>query len=211
MDDRAPSPTRRYPAGKSGCGSFAANTSPCCAGEESKSARCSFEGAPALFNVRTFLRWLSDKQSVREALVERFATVTLLGWIPKNRLAELEHSLENVSPAIAVLRVKPSEGEEPPVYLKNSSLVTPFESVTTLYGLPLPTEMDPTGPLAPFFALYFALCLTDGGYGLALTIIFGTWLLWKRPALKDATLPWLLFSAVSPLSLSVFPSAGGSG
>ena len=148
---------------------------------------------PALFNVRTFLRWLSDKQSVREALVERFATVTLLGWIPKNRLAELEHSLENVSPAIAVLRVKPSEGEEPPVYLKNSSLVTPFESVTTLYGLPLPTEMDPTGPLAPFFALYFALCLTDGGYGLALTIIFGTWLLWKRPALKDATLPWLLF------------------
>lgn len=148
---------------------------------------------PALVQVQTFLRWLTDKQAVREALVESFATVTLLGWVPKARIAELEQSLGGTLSAVAVLKVKPDAGEEPPVYLKNSVLVTPFESVTTLYGLPLPSEMDPTAPLAPFFALYFALCLTDGGYGLALVVIFGAWLLWKRPAVKDATLLWLLF------------------
>lgn len=148
---------------------------------------------PGLIQVQTFLRWLTDKQAVREALVESFATVTLLGWVPKAQVVELEQSLGKMSSAVAVLKVKPDAGEEPPVYLKNSVLVTPFESVTMLYGLPLPSEMDPTAPLAPFFALYFALCLTDGGYGLALVVIFGAWLMWKRPSVKDATLFWLLF------------------
>ncbi len=148
---------------------------------------------PALLRVQRFLQWLSDKQAVREALVEGFATMTVLGWVPKSRISELERGLESVSQAVAVLRVRPDEGEDPPVSLRNSAFVTPFESVTTLYGLPLPSEMDPTGPLSPFFALYFALCLTDGGYGLALMILFGAWLLWKRPSTKDATLPWLLF------------------
>lgn len=151
------------------------------------------EELPALLRVQLFLGWLHDKQSAREALVERFATVTLLGWVPKDQVLALEKALHKVSPAATVLRVKPDEGEEPPVYLKNTSFITPFESVTTLYGLPLPTEMDPTAPLAPFFAVYFALCLTDGGYGLALTLIFGLYLLWKRPTTKEATLPWLLF------------------
>ena len=148
---------------------------------------------PALRNVQLFLGWLQDKQAAREALVERFATSTLLGWVPRDQVHAVEKALSAVSPAIAVIRVKPDVGEEPPVYLKNSSLVTPFESVTTLYGLPLASEMDPTAPLAPFFALYFALCLTDGGYGLALVLIFGAFLLIKRPTPKEATLPWLLF------------------
>lgn len=148
---------------------------------------------PSLRNVQLFLGWLHDKQTAREALVERFATSTLFGWVPRDKVNALEKALSQVSPAVAVLRVKPDDGEEPPVHLKNSFIVTPFESVTTLYGLPLASEMDPTGPLSPFFALYFALCLTDGGYGFVLALIFGAFLLIKRPTPKEATLPWLLF------------------
>lgn len=147
----------------------------------------------ALRNVQLFLGWLHDKQAAREALVERFATNTLFGWVPRHGVSALEVALAKVSPAVAVLRVKSDPEDEPPVHLKNSFLITPFESVTTLYGLPLSSEMDPTAPLSPFFALYFALCLTDGGYGLALALIFGIILLVKKPTPKEATLPWLLF------------------
>jgi V/A-type H+-transporting ATPase subunit I len=40
--------------------------------------------------------------------------------------------------------------------------------VIDLYGRPKYTELDPTPILAPFFAIFFGLCLTDAGYGLTL-------------------------------------------
>lgn len=148
---------------------------------------------PNLRKVLIFLSWLDDKQSAREAMLETFATATLLGWVPRDSIALLEDRLHRISPAVAVLRVKADEGEDPPILLKNAKLITPFESVTTLYGLPLSQDLDPTAPLSPFFALYFALCLTDGGYGLALTVIFGIYLLKSRKTIQEARLPWLLF------------------
>jgi V/A-type H+-transporting ATPase subunit I len=49
--------------------------------------------------------------------------------------------------------------------------VTPFEFVTTLYGRPAYWERDPTPLLAPFFILFFGLCISDAGYGLTLAVI----------------------------------------
>lgn len=148
---------------------------------------------PNLRKMQLFLLWLDDKQAAREAMLETFATVTLLGWMPRESVAYIESRLQMISPAVAILKVKADEGEEPPIQLKNSRFLTPFESVTTLYGLPLPSDVDPTPSLAPFFALYFALCLTDGGYGLALALIFGVFLLKTRKSVYEAQLPWLLF------------------
>jgi V/A-type H+-transporting ATPase subunit I len=53
--------------------------------------------------------------------------------------------------------------------------VRPFEFVTTLYGRPVYWEFDPTPFLAPFFIVFFGLCVSDAGYGLilaALTFVF---------------------------------------
>ncbi|RLE06840.1 V-type ATP synthase subunit I, partial [Candidatus Aerophobetes bacterium] len=47
----------------------------------------------------------------------------------------------------------------------------PFEIVTELYGIPRYFEIDPTPFLAPFFAVFLALCLTDGGYGVILALL----------------------------------------
>jgi len=155
-------------------------------------ARLSVE-LPNLVKVRQFLHWLDEKQSAREAMSPTMDTVTLLGWIPRDSLVLLEDRLHRVSPAIAVLKVKPDEGEDAPVLLKNPRFATPFESVTNLYGLPLYGESDPTLALLPFFALYFALCLTDSGYGAVLAIVFGT-VLWKtKKSIAEARLLWLLF------------------
>ncbi|MEQ1849482.1 MAG: V-type ATPase 116kDa subunit family protein [Candidatus Peribacteraceae bacterium] len=149
---------------------------------------------PQLVRVRTYMKWLDSKQSVREAAAESPTLITLMGWMPKNRVAVVEARLgQKVNQAVQVFRVKPEEGEEAPVLLKNSSFITPFESVTTLYGLPLSTEADPTRALSPFFVLFFGLCLTDAGYGLVLALLFGAFLLKTRATIEEARLPWLLF------------------
>lgn len=148
---------------------------------------------PAIRRVMTYLYWLDAKQHARESAAETRTLTTILGWMPREKISELERTLQKVSPAIAVLRMKADEGEEPPVLLKNNKLITPFESVTTLYGLPLPHEFDPTPLLAPFFIVYYALCLTDGGYGIAIALLTGALLAKTRQRIEEAPLIWLLF------------------
>jgi V/A-type H+/Na+-transporting ATPase subunit I len=166
---------------------------------------------PSLLRVRTFIHWLHDKQAAREALHETFGTMLLQGWMPRGDTEKLEKALRKVSPAVAVFPVTPDSGEEPPVALRNSAFITPYESVTKLYGLPLASEIDPTRPLAPFFTLYFALCLTDGGYGLVLSIVFGTWLLLRRSPPSKAPLQWLLFMSGIASILVGIPFGGWFG
>jgi len=148
---------------------------------------------PNLLKVQLFMRWLDQKQEVRESMASTESTITLLGWMAANRVQELEQKLEKLNPAIAIIKVKPDENEETPVLLKNKKIIAPFESVTGLYGLPLSREMDPTAALSPFFILYFSLCLTDAGYGAIIALIFGGYLLKTRKTIEEAKLPWLLF------------------
>jgi V/A-type H+-transporting ATPase subunit I len=41
-----------------------------------------------------------------------------------------------------------------------------------MYGMPVYNEFDPTSIVAPFYILFFAMCMGDAGYGLVL-ILFG--------------------------------------
>ncbi len=148
---------------------------------------------PNMLKVQLFMHWLDQKQAVRESMAATEQTITLLGWMPSNKMKDLESKLEKLSSAIALMKVKPDANEETPVHLKNPKLITPFESVTGLYGLPLATEMDPTRALSPFFILYFALCLTDAGYGAVIALIFGITLLVTKKSIDEAKLIWLLF------------------
>jgi V/A-type H+/Na+-transporting ATPase subunit I len=148
---------------------------------------------PSLLKARRYMDWLHDKQAAREAMGETVSTVTLLGWVPRKQIPRLERRLQHISPAIAILRIKPEEGEEPPILLRHWPFIAPFVSVTSLYGLPRPTDMDPTPVLSPFFILFFALCLTDAGYGLTLAVIFGVTLWIRKKSVTQSPLLWLLF------------------
>lgn len=151
------------------------------------------EELPSLARSLVYLRWLDEKQAVREAMRETKGTVTLFGWVAKKNMARLEKKLHELSDATAILKVKPDENETMPVQLKNPKFLTPFESVTKLYGLPQATEMDPTPYLSLFFILFFALCLTDAGYGLVQAALVGGYLAKTRKKVDDAPLAWLLF------------------
>ena len=91
------------------------------------------------------------------------------GWIRRSDWARLENTVGEFK-ACMVEKTALAEGEEAPVDLQNVGPVRPFEVITQLYGMPGKKDVDPTPFLAPFFALFFGLCLTDAGYGLVLLI-----------------------------------------
>ncbi len=78
----------------------------------------------------------------------------------------------------------PTESDATPIQLKNGFFARLFEPITRLYSLPNYAELDPTPFLAPFFTLFFGLCLGDGGYGL-LVLVAGLYLILKQPKMKE--------------------------
>ena len=87
--------------------------------------------------------------------------------------AENEDKLCLAFDAAGVLYIKEEAKEEdnPPIKLKNNRFVKMFESITAMYGMPNYGEYDPTPVVSVFFLLFFAMCMGDAGYGLALILI----------------------------------------
>ena len=86
---------------------------------------------------------------------------------------ENEENLCKALDAAGVLYIKEDAKEEdnPPIRLKNNKFVKMFESITGMYGMPNYGEYDPTPVVSVFFLLFFAMCMGDAGYGLALILI----------------------------------------
>jgi len=93
--------------------------------------------------------------------------VFLEGWVKKKELPRLEKMVAQFD-ACDVAAIEPGQDEEPPVEIENGPMSAPFETVTRLYGMPAVSDVDPTVFLAPFFALFFGICLTDAAYGLVM-------------------------------------------
>jgi V/A-type H+/Na+-transporting ATPase subunit I len=89
------------------------------------------------------------------------------GWVRKTDIARLK-KLINDYDASSMCLMEPEADEEIPVGIVNKSFAEPFEVITRFYGMPRYFEVDPTVILAPFFAIFFALCLSDAGYGLVM-------------------------------------------
>jgi V/A-type H+-transporting ATPase subunit I len=112
-------------------------------------------------------RNLLGREQTRLAVPESEKTVILEGWIKKHDLKKLRSILEKFEGTSFNL-INPAQDEEVPVQIENSLAAKPFEVITKLYGMPMYVEVDPTWFLAPFFAIFFALCLADVGCGLIL-------------------------------------------
>ncbi len=120
---------------------------------------------------------------VQNSFIETNRTFCIDGWIRRKDLPRLQKRLQEKFQEIEIRVSEPAAEETPPVDLTNRELFAPFESVTKLYGLPSYSELDPTPVLAPFFFVFFGLCLTDGGYGIVLTLI--TYIALKKFLLKE--------------------------
>jgi len=112
-----------------------------------------------------------ERLVVQEKAVHLPLTVVLNGWVPRYRLDSLQESLEEAFETASVEETEPAKNEVPPVALRNSALIRPFETVTEIYGKPKYSELDPSGALSFFFLVAFGLALTDAGYGIVMMIL----------------------------------------
>ena len=120
---------------------------------------------------------LVSREAARGAAPATEQTVILEGWVKDKDYAKLE-GIVNRFKACSVGKIEIAEGEEKPVEIENTHRVRPFEVITRLYGMPHTTDVDPTVFLAPFFALFFGICLTDAAYGIVMIGILW-WILKK--------------------------------
>ncbi len=129
------------------------------------------------FNLRNRLLAVPRLGSTRQVfLVE--------GWVKSGDLRNLESRLQKF-PALAIFSREALSSEDAPVILENKPYIEPFEIITSLYGLPASYSVDPTPFLAPFFFIFFGLCLTDAGYGLIM-VIAALAFLWKLKLNRSA-------------------------
>lgn len=109
--------------------------------------------------------YLAGQSSLREAE----GTIALLtGFAPVDNRDTIKIALE--SEGAYYLIEEAVKADNPPVKLKNNFFARLYEPIGDLYMLPKYGEMDLTPYFAPFYMLFFGLCLGDMGYGLLLLI-----------------------------------------
>ena len=110
------------------------------------------------------------------------ALCLLEGFCPIDKEAELNTMLADAQ--VYFEEEEPAKEDNTPIELKNNFFSRLFEPITRLYSLPNYAEIDPTPFFAPFFMLFFGLCLGDGGYGLII-LLAGIAVILKAPKLKE--------------------------
>ncbi len=92
----------------------------------------------------------------------------LQGWIPEEKSTSISAELDKTGAYYDISN--PVPGDDVPIELNNKGLFSWFEPICKLYMLPKYNELDLTPFFAPFFMIFFGLCLGDAGYGLFLLV-----------------------------------------
>ncbi len=122
-----------------------------------------------------------DRAYAETELARTSATFQLEGWVPEDRVEEVEKAIRSVTDAYYFETRDHGADEIPPSYVENKRFSTPFEQVTNLYSRPDPNGLDATPYMAPFYVLLFGLMLSDSGYGIVLAILTAIFIKLKKP------------------------------
>lgn len=93
----------------------------------------------------------------------------LEGWVPTENEKEINAFLDKEG--IHYEAERATKESPAPIKLSNNRFARLFHPITELYDMPAYGEMDLTPFFAPFFVMFFGLCLGDSGYGVLLFLI----------------------------------------
>ena len=93
----------------------------------------------------------------------------MLGWVRADSTAPLTEYLDKSH--IYYDMEDPAYEDDVPVQITNGRFSRLFEPILKMYSLPNYTDLDPTEFFAPFFMLFFGLCMGDAGYGLLIFLV----------------------------------------
>lgn len=133
---------------------------------------------PTVQRLSDYWNSLSQRYEALCGSDETDSTLFTQFWLPAKEAARVQGALEAVSPNVALFLSDPAPDEEPPSLLENVNCVRPFNILTELYSPPHYRGIDPTPLLAPFFFVFFGMCLGDAGY--AIVMLGAIWWLFKK-------------------------------
>ncbi len=94
----------------------------------------------------------------------------LESWVPKGSEAGVVEYLEQSGVYYQAEDAQIIDKDKVPIKLTNSYFARLFEPIMKMYSLPNYSENDVTSWFAPFYLLFFALCMGDAGYGLIIAL-----------------------------------------
>ena len=119
-----------------------------------------------------FHSWRKEKNEAQQNVLRTSYLFAFEGWIAADKFESLKHWISQVFVGdVVVEKLVRGEKEKTPAYIKNKVGVSSFDSMTKMFGAPAEKDIDPTPAIAPFFIIFFGICLSDTGYGLILTLI----------------------------------------
>ena len=149
-----------------------------------------------------------DLLTVRRDFVRTERAFVVSGWVVADKADQLERILEPLAADIDLTLEEPGPEDAPPVELRNPKWLKPLEVLTDLYGRPRYGELDPTPLLAPFFLVFFGICIGDVGYGAML--IAGSLLIKNRLDVAPGVKRFLNLLALGGIAAMGFGVAFGS-
>ena len=139
------------------------------------------EEAPGLLSACAFLRYHYDIYDMRRYAAHARDTFYLMGWVPKDALAEVQARTAAFDRLSCVVdNADEVEAVKPPTKLKNSFFGRVFRPFLEMYGLPAYNELDPSLFMAATYCLFFGIMFGDVGQGLGLALIGLILARWKK-------------------------------
>lgn len=111
-----------------------------------------------------------EKKKAENYLYETKTTFIIKAWVREDDQDQLAELLKKYSACYELIIEPPAEDEQVPVELTNNSFIQPMEMITEMYSFPDYRGVDPTPVYFFFFILFFAICLTDAGYGIIIAL-----------------------------------------
>ena len=132
----------------------------------------------------------------------------LNGWVIQSEIENIRSLLTSISPHLNIKFEEPNQDDDVPVLLKNSKFVTPFRSVTNMYGVPGSRDIDPNPFVAVFYFLFFGMMIGDIGYALVLCTAVFAFIYFKKP--KKNVRQFLMLFGICSISAAMWGLFFGS-
>ncbi|MFR9659771.1 MAG: V-type ATP synthase subunit I [Rikenellaceae bacterium] len=112
---------------------------------------------------------LSDKLQLSRVsnsaeLAAEGSLLVMEAWAEQAKSSKVDELL-NAQSGLFYIKSNPTPEDNTPVKLENNRYARLFELVGNLYALPKYGTIDLTPFFAPFYMMFFAICLCDAGYG----------------------------------------------